>query len=680
MLPLARAIGVCALFFAVLLVLLVAAFAVANLDELRTLEGPAIAGALQKGLRFQLAVLCAVMAPAGALLLVATAAARRPLRRFATAFLAFAAFLLTLIALADIQYFEESGKHLTYEATAYWEPSGMPILLGAFALHPWLSTATLAACIAVAALAAGVLGRAIRRALPDDGVRLRWAPVAVLPLWLAATVIGARGGVQSVPLGPGESVISSNPYLNALCLPATYSVLRAAFTAERGGYRFYDEAFNVRTTRVLLGLPAAPASTDFPLLRTTPGSPEGNRINVVLVVLESWSGKDVGALGGRAGVTPVFDELAARGAFFDDFYATGMRTAEGIFSILCSFPNQPVRPIMDRPVVHQVRWRCLSEILGDAGYRSVFIHGRDLGFDHMDDFLGLIRFHHVIDRSNFGAAPPPANAAWAGYDDEQVMIRADEEFAAMRDQPFLGVIYTLNTHPPFTTPESFPLLFPPRTIADRFLNSLHYSDHALGRFFARASTQPYFARTIFVIVADHARTRDRFDFRSQHSIPFLIYAPGRVEPARISAVAGQSDILPTVLGLLELGAPHSSFGRDLFGSAGEPVALSVTGDQVRWQEGRFLYQDRLGHGDPLLFDVAEDPTCTRDVWQSKKQEGMVLQAHLRAYLSLSQTLLREDRIYPRDAPAAASRSMTPRMPPIEVSAPGSMPRSAKSMP
>lgn len=107
------------------------------------------------------------------------------------------------------------------------------------------------------------------------------------------------------------------------------------------------------------------------MLRRSPGTERGNRKNVVLFVLESWTARHVGALGGPSDTTPFFDGLAREGALFDHFFANGLRTPEGIFSILCSFPNQPLRRILGRASSYLVRWRTLSEILAEVGWHLV---------------------------------------------------------------------------------------------------------------------------------------------------------------------------------------------------------------------------------------------------------------------------------------------------------------------
>jgi arylsulfatase A-like enzyme len=241
----------------------------------------------------------------------------------------------------------------------------------------------------------------------------------------------------------------------------------------------------------------------------------------------------------------------------------------------------------------------------------------------------------------------PHEGAWSGFHDEEVMHVAHDWFSGVRDRPFFGVIYTMNTHPPFVTPDDFPLMFEPDTVTHRYLNSLHYADHSLQVFFDLARQQPYFEDTIFLFVADHARTRDDFTLANQHHIPFLLYAPGYVDAGSNAMVASQLDIMPTLLGLLNLSASHASFGRDLTSAQGTGFAMSVAGGETRWHQDGYLLNDSLGRSPPFLCNAVDDPHCRNDLWQQMPEDGARLQAGLRSYVSLSQTLLFEDRIYPR---------------------------------
>ena len=643
------------LYFWATLVALKAAFVWFNWHTLQITGYSYIAFAFLKGLRFEAATLGYLLAPAVLLFHAVAVTGWRFLQRILFIYLVGLSFLLPFICLADLQYFAEAGTHLTSEATAYLNGSIAPILSGAFALHPWLSSISLAACLAILWLSARTMRRLIQFSLPGEGRHRLTAGLLWFPLWVGLTLLVVRGGVQRLPLSIGDCRISTNPYLNAVCLDPAYSVLRSSFEPSKSQYQYYNEKFNVGIVRhQLLNVEPAAAWPAYPMLRSSPGSEQGNRKNVVIFILEGWPARNVGVLGGLPRTTPFFDSIARQGALFDHFYANGTRTQAGIFSILSSFPDQPITRVLHRPSAYRVRWRTLSEILAEVNYNTIFVHGRDLDFDRIGSFLKSIRFEHIIDRRSFPPSTPRVSGSWPGYDDEEVMRRAHELFARQTGQPFFGVIYTMNTHAPFMTPTSYPLLFEPTKELNRFLNSLNYSDYTLKVFFELAKKERYFKNTIFILVADHSLTEDTFNLADQHHIPFLIYAPGYLSPGIHHVVGSQVDIVPTVLDLLRLRTLHSSWGQDLLNIPEDRgFAVSIAGSDIRWHDRRYLLYDSLSAERPLLCDLSADPVCQTDVWEQQMGTGSALKTNLRAYLSLSQTLMYGDRVFPRQAARVA---------------------------
>jgi len=643
------------LYFALIVLVLKIVFIIDNWPALRQAGGQAIGKALAEGARFDAAALTWLLAPALLLYYVAAVTKWRPLLFGLIAYMALLATLISLVYLADLQYFREAGKHFTYEVTVYLDNSILPVITGAFRLHPWLSWLSLLACAVVFFATWWVFRRWLKVCLLTDG-RRRPAYLLTLPVLVAIGLVAARGGWQPRPLHVGNSLISPSPQVDALCLSPLYSIMSTLALPSGRPIHFYDEKSNIGTVRKMLNLDeTAPYSHKFPLLRTSPGTDRGNRKNVVLFLLESWSAKEIGCLGGKKHVTPVFDGLAQEGLLFTNFFANGVRTSEGICSILCSFPNPPGKPILHRPISHQTRWRPISQILAEVGYHNIFVHGRDLQFGETEPFLWSASFHEVIDRDDFPPSDSHAEYSWPGHSDEDVIRRADEEFAAEGDHPFFGVIYTMNTHPPFVTPDGFPLAFPPDSAANKYLNSLRYSDHSLGVFFKLAGSRPYFKNTVFIFVADHARTEDRsFNLSNQHHIPFMIYAPGYVRPGTGSIVGSQVDIFPTILGLLQLKATHAAWGQDLLQSpTNQGFAVCAVGNSLRWHDAKHVLADGLSSIPPLLFNTFDDPDCSADVGDRDPRTRDELKKELRAYISLSQTLLYQDRIYPRNMPMIA---------------------------
>ena len=600
--------------------------------------------ALFFGMRFDVSILAYFFIPAVFLYQLLLLKRTRLTERIFEGYFTVMAFFILVFWFADLQYFEEAGKHFTYEAFAYIGTVLPSIVSGAFKLHPLLSLLSILCSLLIAFMTGWKVKSLIRKFVRQEKKRSFFYSLATSIIMLALMAVAARGGPQNPSLRLGDSCISTSPYINAVCLNPIYSIFTSTFLPSEK-FTFSTEEANARTIRGLLDIEQSPVlDKDYPLLRMSQGVEGGNRKNIVIFILESWSGKDIGSLGSGNDVTPFFDGLARQGTLFTDFFATGIRTPEGIFSVLCSFPNQPLIPIMDRPVVYQTRWRPLSQILAETGYQTLFIHGASLSFDSLKKFLKFIGFQKVFDKRNLALSIPYNSPL--GYHDEDVLRKADEEFSKQKETPFFGVVYTINTHPPFPVPKGFPEAYPSATKSGKYFNSLRYSDHALKTFFDSAKTKPYFKNTIFIFVSDHSRTRDKFNFYDQHHIPFLVYSPGYVQPGVNKVTGSQLDILPTVLGLLQLKARHASWGRNLFEVTNNSgFAASVAGNEVRWHDAKYLLNDSLS-GTPMLFDITRDKDCKENIWSQQPEEGESLKIRSRSFVSLSQQLMYENRVYP----------------------------------
>ncbi|MGB4884243.1 MAG: LTA synthase family protein, partial [Ferruginibacter sp.] len=124
---------------------------------------------------------------------------------------------------------------------------------------------------------------------------------------------------------------------------------------------------------------------------------------------------------------------------------------------------------------------------------------------------------------------------------------------------FFQFIMTTSNHKPYTFPsEKIDLVQGTRNAA------VKYTDYALGKYIARAKTQPWFNNTVFVIVADHcASSAGKWEINiDKHHIPALIYNLP-VPPQIIKTQASQIDLMPTLFGYLNWNYNSSFYGEDL---------------------------------------------------------------------------------------------------------------------
>ena len=294
------------------------------------------------------------------------------------------------------------------------------------------------------------------------------------------------------------------------------------------------------------------------LERSVPAKAGGlGKMNVVVVVEESFGSEFVGALGDKRGLTPNFDPLSKEGLLFTNLYASGTRTVRGLEAITLSLPPIPSESVVKRPGSEDMTsW---GKVMAQNGYQTSFLYGGYGYFDNMNYFFQTNGFA-VSDRN---AISQPKFANIWGVSDEDLFNHAvgylDNQAAS--GTPFFSIILSTSNHKPFTFPEGTPGV--PAKGGGRTAG-IRYADYALGKFIEQSRSHSWFDNTLFVIVGDHgARVygREQIPIKS-YEIPLLIYAPGKVAAGKAEAVMSQIDVAPTVLGLLGLPYRSSFYGHD----------------------------------------------------------------------------------------------------------------------
>ena len=347
-----------------------------------------------------------------------------------------------------------------------------------------------------------------------------------------------------------------------------------------------DEA--LRRAHVLLEDPNAPFVSAEPTelarnVRSGNGGEE--RLNVVLVVVESLSAEFLGAYGSHLDLTPQLDALAERSLVFTDLYATGNRTVRGLEAVALSMPPTPGASIVRRPGNDHLF--TLGSPFRARGYDVRFLYGGFAAFDNMGPFFAGNGFE-VLDRLDFPDEEVGFSNAW-GVADEDLFRRVIREGdrSAASGRPFFSLVLTTSNHRPYTYPDGR-VAIPSHTGRN---GAVQYTDWALGDFLRQAESRPWFGDTVFVIVADHCASssgKTEIPVRRYH-IPLLVFAPGHVEPGRVETLASQIDVGPTLLGLLGFGYRSPSFGRDLLQESGaEPRALLATYQRLGLLAGGML--------------------------------------------------------------------------------------------
>ncbi|HYQ72278.1 MAG TPA: LTA synthase family protein, partial [Gammaproteobacteria bacterium] len=564
-----------ALAFLVFMALLRAILLYANPGLAEPVPPADLANAFLVGLRFDLIITCILGAPLVLALLLPGGLGRR---RLALLWLGTTGAITLFAGVTEVEFYREFHTRLNSIAFHYLQEDAATVSSMIWNGYPVLTYLLLWLVLSGGYIAAL---RWIDRSTPRRPVSA-YRPVIRIPVFfliLFLAVWGGRGTLRSgPPLRWGDAFHSQHLFANHLSLNGTYTLAKAALaTTDKEQDRTWltalpaAEALSLTRDLLLTQRDTLLEPDRYPLLRRhtpavrLPHPPK----NVVLIIMESFSGEFTGALGHDHGITPEFDKLAGQGLLFDRFFSSGTHTHQGMFATLACFPNLPGHEYLMQQPEGQHRFSGLPALLKPLGFNDVYVYNGHFAWDNQEGFFrnqGMSRF---IGRDDF-VNPVFIDATW-GVSDEDMFNRSLEELQklAAAEKPFFAVLQTLSNHTPYALPDTLPVA-PVSGFGslDRHLTAQRYSDWALGRFFAAAATTPWFDETLFVIVGDHGfglgRQLTDIDLLRFH-VPLLLLGPG-IQASygkRSHRVATQPDIVPTIVGLLGKPFVHQCWGRDL---------------------------------------------------------------------------------------------------------------------
>ena len=275
--------------------------------------------------------------------------------------------------------------------------------------------------------------------------------------------------------------------------------------------------------------------------------------------MESLSAEYLGSFGNKQNLTPNLDALSKESAFFTNCFATGTRTVRGMEALALSVPPTPGRSIVKRPDNENLF--SLGSIFRSRGYDTAFIYSGFGYFDNMNHFFAN-NGYRVIDRSTVPKEAISFANIWGACDEDLynwVLDEADRSYA--KGKPFLYFVMTTSNHRPFTYPDG-KIDIPSHSGRN---GGVKYTDYAIGELIRKAKEKPWFANTIFVIVADHcAGSAGKMDLPvKKYRIPLIIYNPELLRPQRVDKLCSQIDFAPTLLGLLNWSYESQFYGKDI---------------------------------------------------------------------------------------------------------------------
>lgn len=360
----------------------------------------------------------------------------------------------------------------------------------------------------------------------------------------------------------------------------------------------------------------------FLLLVTGCGGP--SRPSVLLIVIDTLAADHMSCYGYERETTPSIDSLAGSGTLWSNAQAQAPWTLPSMATILTGLTvrTHGCRQYGDACYGLDPELPTLATILRDEGYRTAaFVNITYLGEDYglNKDFQ-----HFCYHEEGNGRAGETVDSLLAWMD--------GDDFG----QPFFVFFHLFDPHLPYDPPEGFDRTYEPdgtrnvtrwrqdltgqwyprQHLMNLYDGEIRWTDSQIGRLLAEIRQRGLEEDLIVVLCSDHGEEfLEHGDwghgpnlYQTSIHVPLMMSGPGIASGITDSTTAGQLDILPTLLTLLEIQVPERAEGMDLFGTVPDDRHMYSSG--VRCDTAQAAV---VSNGMKLIWVAIEDSTETYDI-------------------------------------------------------------------
>lgn len=309
----------------------------------------------------------------------------------------------------------------------------------------------------------------------------------------------------------------------------------------------------------------------------------GKGKNLIVVQMESLQNFPIHQSLDNQVITPVMNQLADEGLYFPYVF---QQIGQGNTSDAEFISNTSIYPLGSVAMstgFGSKNLPSLPRLLGDQGYVSNTFHVNDVTFWDRNKMYPALGFNHFYDKPYF--TNDHFNSF--GPSDEELYRVGIEKLSDVNkdNKPFYAQFVTVSSHSPFTVPENFSKINIPANLKGtqlgNYLDSVNYSDYALGKLIESLKQNGLWEDTVLVVYGDHFGINSNdtdpslitstlgipYDERiSRFNIPFIIHVPGLKEGKRVEQVGGQIDMMPTIANIMGISLKDEQFtamGQDL---------------------------------------------------------------------------------------------------------------------
>ncbi|MBP3252919.1 MAG: hypothetical protein J6M30_00210 [Bacteroidales bacterium] len=291
------------------------------------------------------------------------------------------------------------------------------------------------------------------------------------------------------PLNVSDAYISNNEYFNQLSVNPLFNIAKS----------MQEESLsNIPPITVVNGSTAKKVVEEQMFMRNDKTSsqislPAASNIVIVFmedVLADSVSSKDM----------PFLNSLMRNSVSFSEFYPDGENVYNGIYSTLFAMPNVLSENSMNTTIVP--RMQGMASVVKNHRYSRIFSARREQKYANISRFLAYNDFNVI---------------------QMQKDLKLQQQIKTLSEQPFAFLACVLIN-----------------AGKDKGKPSQN-TDREIKQFINQAKQQTWFNNTLFVFTGTNGKDR----------IPLIFYMPKVLKKAVVDNVASQTDVMPTVLTMLD---------------------------------------------------------------------------------------------------------------------------------
>ncbi len=434
--------------------------------------------------------------------------------------------------------------------------------------------------------------------------------------FLGLCIIAFRGGLQLRPIMP----INASEYVSAKNIPliisTPFSIIKS-FDLEKLEEKKYFKL--EEAAEIISPIHIAKINAD-----------TSKKINVFIIILESFSKEYIGALSGKKTYTPFLDSLIQKSLVFDNAFANGKKSIEGIPAILGGIPALTNESYITSAYGSN-QFTSLANTLKSLNYYSAFFHGGTNGTMGFDGFIKAAGYDKYYGRTEY-ANEKDYDGDWGIWDEDY--FQYTNNTVSKIPEPFLATLFTLSSHHPAFIPEKYKTKFLGGDMP--ILKSVEYADFALRKFFESASKEKWFNNTLFIITADHTGPSNDplyTNLSGIFQIPILLYKPSSNLIGINHKLVQQIDILPTALNQINYPEPFYALGNNMLDSTKTGYAVNYINNVFQYFEQDYLLQFD-GEKKIAFYNRKSDPNLTLNILGENHKVENNMERKLKALIQL----------------------------------------------